>query len=232
MFSLYFPIAQTSMSILVLFALGGTVGFVSGLFGVGGGFLLTPLLILVGIPPTVAAASDSTQTVAATASGAYAHARMRHVDYRMGLLLLAGTLGGGSLGVMAIKLLRRLGEADFAISVCYVVMLGGIGLFMFVESLKSLAIGKKWTRRASAKKETSIPEFIQALPFKVRFPLSDIEVSPIAPVVVGAIIGLLSAIMGLGGGFMMVPAMIYLLGMPVYAAIGTNLFQGCFSVQT
>lgn len=206
--------------------LGGLVGFLSGLFGVGGGFLMTPLLMMIGIPATVAAASDSNQIVAASASGCYTHFRARTVDLRMGLLMLLGGLVGGTLGVRLIKVLRHLGEADFAITVIYVLMLGGIGSYMFFESLTAL----RGRRSASASARPSIyRRVVEVLPFQVYFPRSKVTISVLMPLLLGTLVGVLAAIMGVGGGFIMVPIMIYLLRMPMHVVVGTSLFQILFT---
>lgn len=223
---LYLPIAGNAVNMLLMVGLGGVVGFLSGLFGVGGGFLMTPLLMMLGIPATVAAASDSNQIVAASASGCYAHFRARTIDFRMGLLMLVGGVAGGTLGVQLIKILRRLGEADFVITVIYVVMLGGIGSYMFFESLTAL----RGRRPAVAGVRPSIyRRAVEALPFKVLFPRSKVTLSAITPLLLGTLVGVLAAIMGVGGGFIMVPVMIYLLRMPMHVVVGTSLFQILFT---
>jgi len=227
-FSIFLPVAGNSVNILLLLALGGVVGFLSGLFGVGGGFLMTPLLMMIGIPPTVAAASDSNQIVAASASGSYAHAKAGSVDFKMGVLLLVGGLLGGSVGVWLIKLLRALGQADFLISVTYVVMLGGIGSYMFVESLGGL----RGTRRATEDNGNGASIYariVRALPWKMCFPRSNVKLSVLMPLALGTLVGALAAIMGVGGGFIMVPVMVYLLRMPMHVVVGTSLFQILFT---
>ncbi|MFH1609248.1 MAG: sulfite exporter TauE/SafE family protein [Candidatus Bipolaricaulota bacterium] len=225
--SIYLPVAGDAVSIPLLLGLGGAVGFLSGLFGVGGGFLLTPLLIMIGIPPTIAAASDSNQIVAASASGTYAHARAGSVDFKMGLLLLVGGIEGGSVGVYLIKLLRAVGDADFVITVTYVVMLGGIGAYMFTESLRSLRVG------ATAARADARPSFyarvVRSLPWQMDFPRSNVRLSLLMPLVLGALVGILAAIMGVGGGFIMVPVMVYLLRVPMQVVVGTSLFQILFT---
>jgi len=225
-FAVYLPVAGRAVSMPLLLALGGMVGFLSGLFGVGGGFLMTPLLIMIGIPPTVAAASDSNQIVAASSSGCYAHARAGAVDFKMGALLLLGGLIGGSAGVALIRWLRGMGHADFVITVTYVVMLGGIGFYMFVESLRSIRVG-------TLTHETEVgpslyTRLVEELPWKVRFGRSRVQLSVLLPLALGALVGTLAAIMGVGGGFIMVPVMIYLLRMPMHVVVGTNLFQELF----
>ena len=230
-FSIYLPIAANSINLLLLLGLGGMVGFVSGLFGVGGGFLMTPLLIMVGIPPTVAAASDSNQIVAASASGMYAHYQLGNVDFKMGTLLLLGGLAGGGLGVQLVKILRSSGNADFVIKITYVAMLGIIGSYMFAESLLSLRKPRPVQETCSSAPKTSsrYARMLGSLPFKMHFDKSGVRVSLLLPLLLGALVGILSAIMGVGGGFIMVPIMVYLLRMPMHVVIGTSLFQIFFT---
>jgi len=227
--NLYLPIARQGMDIFLVLGLGGLVGFLSGLFGVGGGFLMTPLLIMLGIPPTVAAASDSNQIVAATTSGCIAHYRMGHVDLKMGAFLLIGGWGGGTLGVEIIKKLRELGEADFLIKIIYVLMLGLVGSCMFLESLRKLRT--KPARAVLADRPSETLRYIRlgrALPWQMRFDRSGVTLSPLLPLAVGVFVGMLAGIMGLGGGFIMVPLMYYVLHMPMHLVVGTNLFQEVF----
>jgi uncharacterized membrane protein YfcA len=225
--TIYLPVAGNAVSIPLLLGLGGTVGFLSGLFGVGGGFLLTPLLIMIGIPPTIAAASDSNQIVAASSSGTYAHARAGSVDFKMGLLLLLGGIGGGSVGVYLIKLLRAMGNADFVITVTYVVMLGSIGGYMFAESLRSLRLGPPTTRGEA--RPSLYARIVSNLPWQMEFPRSNVRLSILMPLLLGVLVGTLAAIMGVGGGFIMVPVMVYLLRMPMHVVVGTSLFQILFT---
>ena len=229
--NLYLPLAGNSTNILLLFGLGGAVGFLSGLFGVGGGFLMTPLLIMVGIPSTVAAASDSNQIVAASTSASYAHYRLGNVDFKMGLLLIIGGVIGGTVGVQFIKLLRAMGNADFVIKITYVVMLGVIGFYMFMESLQSmrkkpLAVESK---RVEPGKISLYNRMIQALPYQMHFDKSGVTLSPLLPLILGVFVGILAAIMGVGGGFIMVPVMVYMLRMPMHVVVGTSLFQILFT---
>jgi uncharacterized membrane protein YfcA len=230
--SCYLPIAGCSMSIFLLLGLGAIVGFLSGLFGVGGGWLLTPMLIMTGIPPTVAAASDSNQIVGASASGTYAHYRMGNVDFKMGILLLLGGLIGGSLGVHLVKILRSSGNADFVININYVAMLGIIGAYMFIESLgnlkKSPRPGKS-ALRSGQKAPSLYARILAGLPFRMHFEKSGIEISLFLPLILGGVVGVLAAIMGVGGGFIMVPIMVYMLRMPMHVVIGTSLFQIFFT---
>jgi uncharacterized membrane protein YfcA len=227
--SLYLPLAGNSINILLLFGLGGAVGFLSGLFGVGGGFLMTPLLIMVGIPSTVAAASDSNQIVAASTSGTYAHWRLGNVDFKMGLFLLVGGVLGGTLGVQLIKILRALGNADFVIKITYVVMLGIIGVYMFIESLQSMRKKPVEAKRAEPAKVSLYARLVQALPYQMRFEKSGVTLSPLMPLILGVFVGILAAIMGVGGGFIMVPVMVYMLRMPMHVVVGTSLFQILFT---
>ena len=229
--SLYLPVAGNGLNILLLLGLGGAVGFLSGLFGVGGGFLMTPLLIMAGIPSTVAAASDSNQIVAASTSGSYAHYRLGNVDIKMGIILILGGIIGGTLGVYLIKLLRALGNADFVIKLTYVIMLGLIGSYMFVESLQSMRRKPVETRRVEAEpgKVSLYNRLIQALPYQMKFEKSGVIISPLLPFILGIFVGVLAAIMGVGGGFIMVPVMVYMLRMPMHVVVGTSLLQILFT---
>jgi uncharacterized membrane protein YfcA len=226
---LYLPVALTSINILIPVGLGLAVGLLSGLFGVGGGFLLTPLLIMFGIPSTVAAATDSNQIVAASTSGTYAHWKVGNVDFKMGLYLLAGGFIGGVIGVQAIKVLRAMGNADFVIKMTYVLMLGGVGTYMFIESIQSMKKSKSPVIEVKEEKESSIGKFLKSLPLQTRFEKSGITHSVFVPIVLGGIVGILAAIMGVGGGFLMVPIMVYMLRMPMHVVVGTSLFQILFT---
>jgi hypothetical protein len=233
----YLPIALTSVNILVPVGLGLLVGLLSGLFGVGGGFLMTPLLMMAGIPPTVAAATDANQIVAASATGTLAHWRLGNVDFKMGFLLLVGGFTGGALGVQLIKVLKATGGADFLIKMTYVIMLGLVGTFMFFESLNAMRKGKatdKKTRHSHASSEKQAGDkpskgFMGALPMQVYFEKSGVTHSALVPIALGIFVGVLAAIMGVGGGFLMVPVMIYLLRMPMHVVVGTSLFQIMFT---
>ena len=229
--SLYLPLAGNGINILLLFGLGGAVGFLSGLFGVGGGFLMTPLLIMAGIPSTVAAASDSNQIVAASTSGSYAHYRLGNVDFKMGILLILGGVLGGTMGVYLIKGLRAMGNADFVIKITYVIMLGLIGGYMFVESLQSMRQKPVAAKRVEAEpgKVSLYNRMIQALPYQMHFEKSGVTLSPVLPLVLGVFVGILAAIMGVGGGFIMVPVMVYMLRMPMHVVVGTSLLQILFT---
>lgn len=229
MWHMYLPIAGNSVNILTIFSLGGFVGLLSGIFGVGGGFLMTPLLIMFGIPATVAAASDSNQIVGASTSGTLAHWRLGNVDFKMGFLLLIGGIVGGTVGVQIIKVLRALGNADFLISVTYVLMLGGVGAYMFIESLQGLRKSNNAVAETTPKKESGYARMLNKLPWQTRFDKSGVEISMLLPLVFGTLVGILAAIMGVGGGFIMVPVMVYLLRMPMHVVVGTSLFQILFT---
>ncbi|MFW5489808.1 MAG: sulfite exporter TauE/SafE family protein [Desulfovibrio sp.] len=230
MFHMYLPIAGNSVNVFLIFALGGFVGLLSGIFGVGGGFLMTPLLIMFGIPPTVAAASDSNQIVGASTSGCLAHYRLGNVDFKMGFLLLIGGVLGGFGGVQVIKVLRAMGNADFLINITYVLMLGGVGSYMFLESVQSLR--KKDNDSAAVaqpKKKSRYAAMMEKLPLQTDFAKSGVRLSMLMPLVLGVLVGILAAIMGVGGGFIMVPIMVYLLRMPMHVVVGTSLFQILFT---
>jgi len=225
--NLYLPIAGNSVNVLLVFGMGGAVGLLSGIFGVGGGFLMTPLLIMIGIPSTVAAASDSNQIVGASTSGTIAHFRLGNVDFKMGLLLLIGGVIGGTVGVQIIKILNRLGNADFLIKITYVLMLGFIGAYMFQESLQALRKEKEVATRSA--RPSRYGQMVQNLPWQVDFEKSGVRLSLLMPLVLGTFVGILAAIMGVGGGFIMVPVMVYLLRMPMHVVVGTSLFQILFT---
>jgi len=224
---IYLPIAELSVNIWLLLGLGGAVGYLSGLFGVGGGFLLTPLLIFIGVPPAVAVATSANQVVAASVSGFYAHWRKANVDFRMGGMLLAGGLAGSGFGAWLFSYMRQAGHLDLVISLSYVVILGAVGSLMAVDALRALR------RRADAVPPRKIKRFhdhplLKALPFKMRFRRSQLYISALLPLLLGFVVGVLAAIMGVGAGFLLVPAMIYLLGMPAAVVVGTSLFQIIF----
>jgi len=224
---LYLPVALTSINVLLPIGLGLAVGLLSGLFGVGGGFLMTPLLIMLGIPATVAAATDSNQIVAASTSGTYAHWKVGNVDFKMGLYLLAGGFVGGLIGVEGIKVLRAMGNADFVIKVTYVLMLGIVGTYMFIESLQSMR--KKPSDAAQVRKDNKMDAFLKSLPMQTEFEKSGVTHSILVPIFLGCFVGILAAIMGVGGGFLMVPIMFYILRMPMHVIVGTSLFQILFT---
>lgn len=222
---IYLPIAEVSVNAFLLLGLGGMVGILSGMFGVGGGFLMTPLLFFIGIPPAVAVATEANQIVASSFSGVLAHFRRRTVDLKMGTVLLVGGLAGAAVGVVIFNYLKSLGQVDLLVTLCYVIFLGVIGSLMFVESLNALRKSRKGGTPPAKRRQRG---WIHALPFKMRFRTSGLYISVIPPVLVGLFVGVLSAIMGVGGGFIMVPAMIYLLGMPTKVVVGTSLFQIIF----
>ncbi|MEP3846174.1 MAG: sulfite exporter TauE/SafE family protein [Paracoccaceae bacterium] len=221
---IYLPIAEVSVNAFLLLGLGGLVGILSGMFGVGGGFLMTPLLFFIGIPPAVAVATEANQIVASSFSGVLAHLRRKTVDLRMGTVLLIGGLFGAALGVVVFNYLKSMGQVDLLVRLCYVVFLGIIGGLMFVESLRALRKSASGVSMPSRRKHG----LIHKLPFKMRFRVSGLYISVIPPLLVGLCVGILAAIMGVGGGFIMVPAMIYLLGMPTKVVVGTSLFQIIF----
>ncbi len=220
---IYLPIAEMSVNVFLIFGMGGGVGFLSGLFGVGGGFLMTPLLIFIGIPPAVAVATEANQIVASSVSGVLAHWRRANVDVKMGLTLLVGGIAGSSFGVWLFTILRGLGQIDLVIKLCYVVFLSVIGVLMLSESIRTLMRIKRQIRR-----KRHHHYWIHGLPLKMRFRRSRLYISALLPIGIGFLVGVLSAIMGVGGGFIMVPAMIYLLGMPTVVVVGTSLFQIIF----
>lgn len=202
------------------------VGILSGMFGVGGGFLMTPLLFFIGIPPAVAVATEANQIVASSFSGVLAHLRRKTVDLKMGTVLLVGGLVGAALGVVVFNYLKSIGQVDLLVRLCYVVFLGIVGALMFIESLN--AIRKLRKAGGSAPVVRRQRTWVHALPFKMRFRTSGLYISVIPPLIVGVLVGILAAIMGVGGGFIMVPAMIYILGMPTKVVVGTSLFQIIF----
>lgn len=222
---IYLPIAEVSVNAFLLLGLGGLVGVLSGMFGVGGGFLITPLLFFVGIPPAVAVATSANQIVASSFSGLLAHLRRKTVDLKMGTVLLVGGLIGAWIGVGIFTALKAVGQVDLLVQLSYVLFLGIIGALMFVESVAALRRAKKTSRPSPTRRKRN---WLDALPFKTRFRTSGLYLSVIPPLLVGLLVGILAAIMGVGGGFIMVPAMIYLLGMPTKVVIGTSLFQIIF----
>lgn len=222
---IYLPIAEMSVNIFLILTMGGAVGFLSGLFGVGGGFLMTPLLIFIGVPPPVAVGTEANQIVASSVSGVLAHWRRANVDFKMGFVLLLGGFVGSSLGVILFKYLQNLGQLDLVIKLSYVIFLGIIGFLMLWESSRTIIRSRSAAARRGKLHQHN---WFHGLPFKMRFRKSKLYISAILPFLIGATVGVLSAIMGVGGGFIMVPAMIYLLGMPTSLAIGTSLFQIIF----
>lgn len=222
----YLPIAGLSVNAIVIVGLGGIVGLLSGMFGVGGGFLVTPLLIFYGIPPTVAVASSATQITGASVSGVLAHTRRNGVDFRMGWVLVAGGVIGSGLGALVFRWLEAVGQADTVIAITYVVMLGSIGGLMTKEAIQTIV-----ALRRGGRPDTRLRRhhpLIAALPMRWRFYRSGLYISPLAPFLLGVLTGVLTVSLGVGGGFVMVPAMIYLLGMAANVVVGTSLFQILF----
>ncbi len=223
---LYLPIAEVSVNAFVLLGLGGIVGFLSGMFGVGGGFLITPLLLFIGVPSAVAVATGANQVVASSVSGVLAQLRRKAVDFRMGGVLTAGGFVGSALGAVVFDWMARKGQVDLFVQLSYVLFLGLVGTMMLQESLRTM-----WRARQTGVaqvRRAHVHSWVHRMPLKVKFRASGLYISVIPPLLVGAAVGLLSAIMGVGGGFIMVPAMIYLLGMPTKVVVGTSLFQIVF----
>ena len=223
--NIYLPIAEISINIFLILGLGGAVGMLSGIFGVGGGFLMTPLLIFLGVPSAVAVGTEANQIVAASVSGVLAHWRRGNVDIKMGTILLAGGLVGSTIGVAIFASLRELGQIDLAIKLSFIVFLGIIGGLMLIESGRTILRSR---RPGGARRRLHQHYWLHGLPFKMRFRKSKLYISALLPFGVGLFVGILSAIMGVGGGFIMVPAMIYILGMPTSVVVGTSLFQIIF----
>ena len=223
---IYLPIAELSVNLFVLLAMGAAVGFLSGMFGVGGGFLITPLLIFYNIPPAIAVATGANQVVASSFSGALSHMKRGTLDFKLGTVLLAGGVVGSTIGIYVFSILRELGQLDLFISLLYVVLLGTVGGLMLVESVN--AIRRTRDGAAPTLKKPGQHNWIHRLPLKMRFRASKLFVSVIPVIGLGAGIGFLSSIMGVGGGFIMVPALIYLLKVPTNVVVGTSLFQIIF----
>ena len=222
---IYLPIAEVSLDVFVLLGLGGAIGFLSGVFGVGGGFLLTPMLIFIGVPPAVAVASSANQLVGASLSGVIAHWRRGNVDFKMGFTLLLGGLAGSALGVWVFTLLKRLGQIELTITLCYVVMLGVLGGLMAIESIRAML---RQRRPGGVRRKLHQHNWLHGLPLKTRFRRSKLYISALLPTGLGFVVGVLSAVLGIGGGFLLVPAMIYTLGMPTAMVPGTSLLQIIF----
>ena len=222
----YLPIANLSVNGLVIIGLGALTGLLSGMFGVGGGFLTTPLLIFYGVPPTVAAASAASQVTGASVSGVLAHTRHGGVDYQMGAVLVAGGVLGTGIGAVLFRVLSRLGQIDTVINVLYVVLLGSIGGLMAKESVATLRAARTGQRIPTRKRRHH--PLVSNLPLRWRFYASGLYISPLAPLLLGLLTGILTMLMGIGGGFIMVPAMLYLLGMSAGVVVGTSLFQILF----
>lgn len=225
MIQIYLPIAGVSVDVFLLLGVGAAVGFLSSLFGVGGGFLATPLLIFLGIPPPVAVATQANQIIGASLSGTIAHWRRGNVDFTMAAVLLAGGLVGSTIGVALFVLLKNLGQLDVVILLCYVVFLGGIGGLMLWESIRAMV---RLRREPGARVKLHQHTWLHGLPVKVRFRKSKLYISVFLPLGLGFFVGILAALMGVGGGFIMVPAMIYILGMPTAMVVGTSLLQIIF----
>lgn len=224
--NIYLPIAEMSANIFLFIGMGASVGFLSGMFGVGGGFLMTPLLIFVGIPSAVAVGTEAAQIVASSVSGALAQWRRKNIDFKMGTILLTGGIVGSIMGVEVVKVLRRAGQFDLFVTVSYVTMLGVVGSLMMIESIN--AIRQAQAGRVVATRQRGQHNWVHRLPLKMRFHRSKLYISAIPPLMLGVFVGFLAAIMGVGGGFIMVPAMIYLLRVPTNVVVGTSLFQITF----
>lgn len=222
---IFLPIARMPMTVFSVLGMGGVVGLLSGLFGVGGGFLLTPLLMMAGVPPAVATASDTNQIVAASASGTLAHSRSGNVDFKLGFIILVGGLIGGSYGTELVRVLRGMGNFDFVVKIAYVVMLFSVGLFMFFEGLHAL----RSRNVPREKKDPAVVRYLSRLPLQMDFQVSGIRCSVIGLFLLGFLIGILAALMGVGGGFIMLPVMIYLIGIPTIKAVGTSIFTVVFT---
>jgi len=223
---IYLPVAELSMNLLLLLSIGLAVGVLSGMFGIGGGFIMTPLLIFLGVPPAIAVGTGASQVVASSVASALGHWRRDNVDLKMGVLLIAGGLVGAVSGVFVQTILQRLGQLDLVISLTYVVVLGVIGTLMLSESIQTFRRSRGGTKAASRK--AGQHTWVQGLPLKQRFHKSKLYASAIPPVIIGLLVGWLTAIMGVGGGFLIVPALIYLMSVPTRVAIGTSVFQIVF----
>jgi uncharacterized protein len=222
----YLPIAELPVNVLLMLALGGAVGFLSGMFGVGGGFLMTPMLIFAGVPSAVAVATGANPLIASSITGTIAQYRHKNVDLKLGMVLLAGGAAGSFFGVQTVRFLRQQGQLDLTVSLLYVVFMSVIGGLMLVESLR--AIRKQHKGRSITMRRPAQHNWIQGLPFRTRFKTSKLYISAVPAIVLGVLVGLLSGVMGVGGGFIMVPILIYLLRVPTGIAIGTSLFQVIF----
>jgi len=222
----YLPIANLAVNGLLIVALGGLTGILSGLLGVGGGFLTTPLLIFYGIPPTVAAASASTQVTGASVSGVLAHSSRKGVDFRMGWVMVAGGVVGAGIGAILFRFFQAIGQIDVVISVLYVLMLGTIGSLMAVEAWQTIA--RKPDSEAPQPRRRRHHPLVASLPLRWRFYGSGLYISPLAPLILGVVVGILTMLMGVGGGFILVPAMLYILGMSGNVVVGTSLFNILF----
>ncbi len=223
--SIYLPIAEMNINIFLIIFIGIFVGGLSGLFGIGGGFLMTPLLIFLGIPPAVAVGTEAPHVLASSVSGVIAHWRRKNVDYKMGFFLLLGGIFGSTVGVNLFKILRSFGQIDIVIKLLFIIFLGLIGLSMLFESAKTY---RRHRTTSTIRQKLHQHSWIHGLPFKFRFHRSKLYISVIPPIIIGFVIGILSAMMGVGGGFIMLPAMVYILGMPTNVVVGTSLFQIVF----
>jgi uncharacterized membrane protein YfcA len=223
---LYLPIANLAVNGLVIVGLGALTGILSGMFGVGGGFLTTPLLIFYGVPPTVAAASAASQVTGASVSGVFAHTKRGGVDYHMGAVLVVGGILGTGIGALLFRLLQQWGQIDTVINILYVLLLGSIGGIMARESWQTLQAQKTGVPRAASKRRHH--PMVASLPLRWRFYRSGLYISPLAPLLLGVFTGILTMLMGIGGGFVLVPAMLYILGMSANVVVGTSLFQILF----
>lgn len=223
---IYLPVAEISIPAETVLLLGAIVGFLSGVFGVGGGFLTTPFLIFMGIPPAVAVGTQTNQLVASSVAGSIGHWRRGNVDFKIGLVMMGGGFFGSLVGILIFSLLQWLGQVDLAISILYIVLLGGIGIMMLTETIWSATHKKTMTDQFNTQKVSS---FIAGLPYKMRFPRSKLYISALVPGGIGFVGGVLASVMGIGGGFLLVPAMIYILGMSTIVAAGTSLFQIIFT---
>ena len=224
--SIYLPIAEMNINIFLIVFIGMAVGALSGLFGVGGGFLMTPLLIFLGIPPVVAVGTEAPHVLASSVSGVIAHWRKKSVDFKMGFFLLFGGVVGSTIGVNIFKVLRSYGQIDIVIQILFVLFLGIIGFSMAFESARTTI--KSYRTTSLIRTKLHQHSWIHGLPFKVRFRRSKLYISAIPPIIIGFIVGILSALMGVGGGFIIIPAMVYILGMPTSVVVGTSLFQIIF----
>lgn len=224
---LYLPIAEMSVPVAVYLALGSAVGFLSGLFGVGGGFLLAPLLTFLGIPPAVAVATSTAHVVASSVSGAVTQYRRDNIDVKMGLIMISGGVVGTVIGVGAVRLLRKAGLFEVAVSLTYVTFLGVVGTLILIESIGTWRAANKSGGMVTRRK-SGAHTWIDGLPFKMRFHRSKLYISAVPPIIIGTFVGFMSAIMGIGGGFVLIPAMTYLLRMPTAVVVGTSLFQIVF----
>tara|TARA_Y100000590_G_scaffold200271_1_gene227550 strand:+ start:7257 stop:8165 length:909 start_codon:yes stop_codon:yes gene_type:complete len=223
--SIYLPIAEMNVNIFLIIFIGIFVGGLSGLFGIGGGFLMTPLLIFLGIPPAVAVGTEAPHVLASSVSGVFAHWRRKNVDFKMGIFLLIGGIIGSTLGVNLFKILRGYGQIDVVIQFLFIIFLTLVGFSMLFESAKTY---RKYRTTSSIRQKLHQHSWVHGLPFKFRFHRSKLYISIIPPIIIGFFVGILSALMGVGGGFILIPAMVYILGMSTSVVVGTSLFQIIF----